>query len=470
MAHETTTDDDGSGANDGSGNNAQSTALKKVMGPKLLLFFVVGDILGTTIYSLTGKVAGKVGGALWVPFVVAFVVAILTACSYLELVGKYPKAGGAPLYIHRAFGVHFLTFLVAFAVMCSGITSASSGAQAISGDYLQEIAPGAPSLLVAIGFIVLIAAINFRGVGESVKLNVFLTLVILLGLALVIVAGALALFGLNANPDLAPDPSRLVEFRSNTSPVLAVTSATTLAFFAMIGFEDSVNMAEETHSPNKTFPRALLLGLTITAGIYLVIAVISTVLVPTDELAASDGPLLLVVQAAAPWFPPVLFAVMALFALSNTALINMMMASRLLYGMSEEKIIPRLFGAVHKGRRTPWVSIAFTSLIAVALVSTLDIESLGSTTSLLLLVVFAIVNIAVLVLRREKVEHEHFRAPTWVPVAGAVLCAFFASPLSGRPAEEYLISGGLLGIGVVFWLVNHAFHGRSRFDAAHLGK
>ena len=323
---------------------------------------------------------------------------------------------------------------------------------------------------MAIGFIVLIAAINFRGVGESVKLNVFLTLVILLGLGLVIVAGALALFGLNANPDLAPDPSRLIEFRSNTSPVLAVTSATTLAFFAMIGFEDSVNMAEETHSPNKTFPRALLLGLAITAGIYLVIAVISTVLVPTDELAASDGPLLLVVQAAAPWFPPVLFAIMALFALSNTALINMMMASRLLYGMSEERIIPRLFGAVHKGRQTPWVSIAFTSLIAVALVSALDIEALGSTTSLLLLVVFAIVNIAVLVLRREKVEHEHFRAPTWIPVAGAVLCAFFASPLSGRPLEEYLISGGLLGLGVVFWLVNYAFHGRTRVDAARLGK
>lgn len=459
MADGTTTDRDESGP-----------GLKKVMGPKLLLFFVVGDILGTTIYSLTGKVAGKVGGALWVPFVVAFVVAILTACSYLELVGKYPKAGGAPLYIHRAFGVHFLTFLVAFAVMCSGITSASSGAQAISGDYLEEIFPGTPSLPVAIGFIVLIAAINFRGVGESVKLNVFLTAVILLGLALVIVAGGFAIFGGNSDPSLSPDPSRLFEFKADTNPVMAVTSATTLAFFAMIGFEDSVNMAEETHNPSKTFPRALLLGLAITAAIYLLIAIISTVLIPTGALAESDGPLLLVVRAAAPWFPPVLFAVMALFALSNTALINMMMASRLLYGMSEEKVIPKLFGVLHRGRRTPWVSIAFTSLIAVVLVSLLDIESLGSTTSLLLLIVFAIVNVAVLVLRRESVEHHHFRAPTWAPVLGAVLCAFFASPLSGRPPSEYGIAAGLLGLGVIFWAINYFVSGRHRFDPEKLGK
>ncbi|MDA3625924.1 APC family permease [Saccharopolyspora sp. WRP15-2] len=463
MANETT-------VNDAAPGGAQGPGLKKAMGPKLLLFFVVGDIIGTTIYALTGKIAGKVGGALWVPFVVAFVVAFLTAFSYLELVGKYPKAGGAPLYIHKAFGVNFLTFMVAFAVMCSGITSASSGAQAFSGEYLQEIVPGAPSWLVAIAFIVLIAAVNFRGVGESAKLNLLLTIAVMAGLAIVIVFGGYAVFAGVSDPTFTPDPSRLLQFNTDTTPLIAVTSATALAFFAMIGFEDTVNMAEETEDPAKTFPRAVLMGMAITAGIYLVIALITTVLIPTDILSDSTGPLLLVVQVAAPWFPPIVFAFIALFALSNTALINMMMASRLLYGMSNEGIIPKQFGLVHQARQTPWVSILFTSVLAIVLVSSLKIENLGGTTSLLLLIVFAIVNVACLVLRKDKVEHKHFKAPTWVPVAGAITCAFFASPLTGRPLLEYGIVGILLGLGVIFWGINYLVHGRREFDAEKLGK
>ncbi|TDD92035.1 APC family permease [Saccharopolyspora karakumensis] len=464
MANETTVNAPG---------GAHEPGLKKVMGPKLLLFFVVGDILGTTIYSLTGKVAGKVGGALWVPFLVAFVVAFLTAFSYLELVGKYPRAGGAPLYVHKAFGIHFVTFLIAFAVMCSGITSASSAAQAFSGDYLTGIfGDGVEpySWMVALGFLLLLAAINFRGVGESVKMNVVLTCVELTGLAIVIVFGLIAIFGGSQSTDIAPDPSRLTQFDTDTSPLLAVTSATALAFFAMVGFEDSVNMAEETKEPSKNFPRALLLGMVITATIYLVIAVITSTLVPTAELAESDGPLLLVVKAAAPWFPPILFSLIALFAVTNTALINMLMASRLVYGMANEGVVPSVFGKVHKGRRTPWVSILFTSIIAVILVSSLEISDLGSTTSLLLLVVFAVVNVAVLVLRKDEVEHDHFKAPTWVPVLGALTCAFFASPLSGRPATEYIIAGILLGIGVIFWVINYLVKGKTDFEAESLSK
>ncbi|PSK95952.1 amino acid/polyamine/organocation transporter (APC superfamily) [Murinocardiopsis flavida] len=444
--------------------DSEDTPLKRVIGPKLLLLFVIGDILGTTVYSLTGVVAGKVGGALWLPFLVAFVVAFLTAFSYLELVSKYPRAAGAALYVHKAFGVHFLTFMVAFAVMCSGITSASSAAQGFSGDYLKEIfGPGTPSWAVAIGFLLLLAGINLRGVSESVKANVVLTLIEVSGLVIVIAAGSYAIFFGSSNPDLAADPGRLLEFNPDTSPFLAVTSATALAFFAMVGFEDSVNMCEETKDPSRTFPRVVLLGLTITAVIYVVIALVTSTLVPTDELAASDGPLLLVVQAAAPWFPPIAFSIIAMFALTNTALINMMMASRLLYGMSNERIIPSVFGRVLAFRRTPFVSILFTSILAIILVSSVDIASLGGTTSLLLLMVFAVVNVAVLVLRRDPVAHSHYSAPTWAPVLGVITCVFFASPVTGRPLIEYGIAGSLLAIGVVFWLVNH-FTNRARAE------
>ena len=144
------------------------------MGRKLLLLFIIGDILGAGIYALTGEVAGEVGGALWIPFVIAFVVAALTASSYAELVGKYPKAAGAALYTNKAFGRPFVTFMVAFAVMCSGVTSASTAARAFGGDYLAEFV-SAPVVLVALLFLTVIAVVNFRGVGESVKANVVLT-------------------------------------------------------------------------------------------------------------------------------------------------------------------------------------------------------------------------------------------------------------------------------------------------------
>ena len=150
------------------------------MGPKLLLLFIVGDILGTGVYALTGSVAGEVGGAAWAPFLVAFLVATITAFSYLELVTRYPQAAGAALYTHRAFGIHFLTFLVAFTVMCSGITSASTASNAFAGFLSDGFGLGPRGgqrgrLLLALGFMALIAAVNFRGVGESVKANVVLT-------------------------------------------------------------------------------------------------------------------------------------------------------------------------------------------------------------------------------------------------------------------------------------------------------
>ncbi|RRO17659.1 amino acid permease [Saccharopolyspora rhizosphaerae] len=449
-------------------SNAQGPALKRVLGPKLLLFFVVGDILGTSIYALTGKVAGRVGGALWAPFLLAFVVAFLTACSYLELVGKYPRAGGAPLYVHRAFGVPFVTFMVVFTVMCSGITSASAAAQAFGGEYLEELVGHIPSLPIVIGFVLVLMAINLRGVSESVKANVVLTCVELSGLAIVILSGVYALVLGSSDPVFNPTPARLTQFNNEGGPLLAITSATALAFFAMVGFEDSVNMAEETKNPTRTFPRAVLLALSITAAIYLAVALLTATLVPTEELKNTDAPLLLVVKTAVPWFPPVIFSIIALSAVTNTALMNMLMASRLLYGMANEGVIPKQLGKVHTSRATPWVSILFTSILAIALVSSLEIEDLGSTTSLLLLAVFALVNVAVLVLRREKVEHPHFTAPTWVPVLGAASCLFLASPLSGRPVSEYLIAGALLGIGLVFWLVNYFVTGRTRFNVERM--
>ncbi|MBB4688042.1 APC family permease [Amycolatopsis jiangsuensis] len=428
---------------------AEEPRLRRVMGPKLLLFFVVGDIIGTGVYALTGQVAGRVGGALWLPFLLAFVVAFMTAFSYLELVGKYPRAAGAALYANKAFGVPFLTFMVAFAVMCSGITSASSAAVAFGATYLAAFVK-LPTVLVAIAFVVLLALINFRGVGESVKANVVLTCIELAGLLIIIGVGVWAV--LNGDGE----PARLVEIdTADKTWLVAITSATSLAFFAMVGFEDSVNMAEECHDPVRIFPRAMLWGMVIAATIYVLVSVTSSLLVPAGDLAAAESDALLkVLDVGAPGFPREVFSAIGLFAVINSALINMLMASRLLYGLANERVLPPVFGRVHPVRRTPWVSIVFTSLIAIVLVSFADISALGGTTALLLLVVFAVVNIAVLILRRDKMSHRHFRAPTVVPVLAAVCCLYLVSPFSGRPAQDYRVAGILLAVGVLLWLVN----------------
>lgn len=436
--------------------DAAAPGLRRVIGPGLLLFFVVGDILGVGIYALVGSVAARIGGALWLPFLLAFVVAFLTALSYLELVGKYPRAAGAALYTQLAFGIRSLTFMVAFAVMASGVTSAAAAATAFGQTYLARFVP-VPLWLVGLGFLLVLGLVNFRGVGESMRANIVLTAVELSGLLIVIAVGGWAVAHGNG------DPNRLTDISAGGSGVgTTITAATSLAFFAMVGFEDAVNMAEETSDPQRTFPRAMLLGLGVTGVIYLLVAVLAATLVPaTDLAAAGSGALLRVLEVGAPAFPQAVFAVIGLIAVVNSALINMLMASRLLYGMANEGIIPRPFGAVHPRRRTPWVAIVFSSAVAYLLVLTADVGLLGGTTSLLLLGVFTIVNLAVLVLRHRPVAHRHFRAPTWAPILGVLLCGYLATPLSGRPPRQFLIAGILLAVGVVLWLVNLAVVGRS---------
>lgn len=439
----------------GSGSAAQELEpdLKRVMGPGLLLLFIVGDILGTGIYALTGEVAAEVGGVVWLPFLVAFAVALLTAFSYLELVTKYPKAAGAALYTHKAFGIHFVTFLTAFAVMSSGITSASTASRAFASNMSDGFGLGLSEFtvtLIALGFMVLIAALNFRGVSESVKTNVVLTCVELTGLLIIILIGFWAIAKGQG------DVSRAFTFEPSGERGMfwSVIAATTLAFFAMVGFEDSVNMAEESKDPSRIFPKVLLGGLVLTGVIYLLVSVSAITLVSAEDLGEGNTPLLKVVEAGAPWFPLSVFGIITMFAVANSALINMLMASRLVYGMSREGVLPGVLGRVHKARRTPYTAIIFTSLLAIALITFVGaVPDLGGTTALLLLGVFTVVNVAVLVLRKDKVDHDHFEAPTIMPILGAITCAFLVGPWTGRDTVQYAIAGVLLALGVVLWLV-----------------
>jgi basic amino acid/polyamine antiporter, APA family len=433
--------------------------LKRAIGTKLLLLFIVGDILGTGVYALTGQVAGEVGGAAWAPLLLAFIVATITAFSYLELVTKYPQAAGAALYTHKAFGVHFLTFLVTFAVLSSGITSASTAAKFlgenfIAGFNLDWNQTGVT--WVAIIFMAVLAAINFRGVSESVKFNVVLTLVEFTGLLIVIFIGFWAMSQGNV------DFSRVMVFETSNdkSVFLAITAATSLAFFSFVGFEDSVNMAEETKDPSRIFPKVMLTGLGITVIVYLLVSITAVAIVPIGQLSESPTPLLEVVQIGAPGLPvDVIYPFLSMFAVANTALINMLMASRLLYGMARQDVLPRFLGKVHSNRRSPWASIIFTTLIAFVLIFVVTnvmgaetVTALGGTTALLLLGVFTMVNLAVLVLRRNPVDPKHFRTPTVLPYLGMFTCLFLVGPWAQDPIE-YQIAGLMIGLGLVLWVL-----------------
>ncbi|GAB07169.1 putative amino acid transporter [Gordonia amarae NBRC 15530] len=438
------------------------------------MLFIVGDMLGTGVYALTGQVAGEVGGAAWLPFLVAFAVATLTAFSYLELVTKYPQAAGAALYVHKAFGIHFVTFIVLFTVMCSGITSAATASRAFANFTMTAFSDGdTPAkddpvlMFLAIGFLLLVMFVNFRGVAEGVGANVVLTLVELSGLALVLCIGWWFLI---TDGDGA-DWGSVVAFESpgDKNAFIAVTAATSLAFFALVGFEDSVNMAEETKDPVKIFPRVMLTGLGITAVIYVLISIAAVAIVPVGDLAGSETPLSDVVKAAAPDFPiGDLLPWISMFAVANTALINMMMAGRLLYGMSKNGVLPQFLSYVHPRRRTPVAAIVFTTVVALCLLVYVSADPdssvvglLGGTTSLLLLAVFTVVNISVLVLRRDKVEHKHFHTYTGVAAAGAVTCFYLTLPITGRDTDQYKVAGWLLLLGVILWALTYWHHKRT---------
>jgi amino acid transporter len=433
------------GASAASPAGGDHTVLKRAITPGLLLFFIVGDILGGGIYARVGRVAAETGGAIWVAFALALVMAGFTAASYAELVGKYPRAGGAGLYVHRAFGRPFVSFIVAFAVVASGIASASALARAFGGDYLSAFV-NVPVVLTALALVALIAAINLRGIDESVKLNVGFTLVEMGGLLLIVVVALVAVVSGDA------EPGRAFELKGGGGSMLgAALAGAAIAFYALIGFEDSVNVAEETRDPARTYPKALFGALMIAGAIYLLVTIGAAMVVPVGDLAASDAALLEVIRQGPLAIPEKLFSAIGLLALSNGALINMIMASRLLYGMAQEDVVPRPFAMVLPSRRTPWFAIAFTSAIAAVLVATGDLDSLADTTVALLVIVFAIVNVCVLVLRREPADHDHFAVPSFVPVLGVGISLALLTQIE---AATYGRAAILVAVGVLLWIVN----------------
>lgn len=434
--------------------HSPSRALKRAVTGPMLLLFILGDVLGAGVYALAGTIAGQVGGAIWVPLLIALCFAMLTAGSYAELVTKYPHAGASAVFAGKAFKSPLISFLIGFCMLAAGVTSAAGLSLAFAGDYMAPFIQ-LPAHVVALIFLVVIALLNARGIKESLSANLVMTVIEVSGLLLVIVAAVW--FFQTGEADL----SRAVQFKEGINPAYAVLGAALLAFYSFVGFETSANMAEEVRNVRKVYPRALFGALLIAGAIYMGVGVAAAAVMPIDQLMHSSAPLLEVVKASHLGIPPRLFAFIALVAVANGALLTMIMSSRLAYGMSRQGLLPHALSKVLPERRTPWVAIVATTVVAIILTLTGSLATLAETVVLLLLFVFISTNLAVLILRRDHVEADHFRVPTWVPVLAIVSCLIL---LTQQSAETWLRAGVLILVGVALYFLARVDGTRPAFN------
>lgn len=427
-------------------------------------------MLGSGIYVLIGLVAGAVGGAFWLAFAVGVTVATITGLAYAELVTKYPKAAGAALYVNKAFKNMPLTFLVTVCMLSASFAAAGSLATGFSA-YFAEVWALPPALLVSLVFILLLAVVNFIGITESVVANVVMTFVEIAGLVIVMIIGVWYV----AQGDA--DFGTLTSFDAEGSPIFAIISGVALAFFAMTGFENAANVAEECREPKKTFPKALVGGMATAGVIYVLVAMSAALTVPLDTLSGSDAALLEVVEAGILPLPvgfmSILFAVIAMTAITNTTLVAVVTESRILYGMAQEDVVPSAFGKLHARRRSPWFALIFAVLVVGGLLVAgailndagigIDVVArLATVTVVFTLFIYALVIISALKLRGQDESEDTYRANTALLGVGIVGNALLFGYVVYDDPASLLWCAALLALGLVLFVLELVFGSNDR--------
>ncbi len=394
----------------GDKGGAAQPALRRVLGTPLLTLYGLGVIIGAGIYVLIGSVVEAAGGGAPWSFVLAGVLAGLTGLCYAELAVRFPEAAGAAAYIKEAFGSDRLSQLAGLAVAAVVVVSTASIARGSVG-YMQVFIPW-PDAVIAGGVVALFTAVACLGVRESVGIAAVMTTVEIVGLLLVLSAGAPAVLTL---------PTRLDELLPGPGSIAwaGVVTGAFLAFFAFIGFENLANMAEEARAAERSLPRAILYSLGLSTLLYVVVAVVVVLALPVDELTASPAPLLLV-AAQADWFSQDAFAGIALVAVANGVLLELVMLGRLLYGMARRGWLPAGLGAITARLRTPVRATVLGGAVVFALTVALPFVSLVALTSAITLLVFACVNLALWQLQRRRPRSEGFRVPAIIPPLAAI--------------------------------------------------
>jgi amino acid transporter len=340
-----------------------------------------------------------------------------------------------------------LSFVVGLAVVCSGLTSVATQSRVFAANLSTLIGETVAITTLAFGFLLMLTGLVLRGIRESMWVNVVCTVVEATGLVLIVAVGV----GYWGTADLleTPNPNQDMLW-------LLVLQGSVLTFFAFIGFEDTINVAEECRNPQRTIPLGLISAMVIAAILYIAVAITAVSVVSWRELADAPGPLTAVMNRAAPEFPPIVFSTITLFAVANTALVNYVTASRLLYGMARQRLLPSALGRIHERTRTPHLAITALLTILAPLVLFGSIAHLASATVLMLLTVFAIVNGALFILKGRAGEPlGKFDVPRAVPALGAIVCsALVLVRVSWGDWRAPALAGGLmLGILVLYGLV-----------------
>jgi basic amino acid/polyamine antiporter, APA family len=389
----------------------EDARLRRSLGLPLVTLYGLGNILGAGIYVLIGKVAGFAGSSTTLAFVLAMVTAGITAFSYVELSGRYPVSASVSVYLHRAFGKRWLSTAIGLAMVGGGISSAAALAQGFAG-YLKSFV-SVPTLAASIGLLVALGAIAIKGIGESAKTAAFLTGLEVLGLLLVIWFGRNAFAHADVRGLLAIDPA---------VGLGGVFAGAFLAFYAYIGFEDMVNVAEEAKNPSRTMPLAILIALVVSTVLYLLVVIVSTTLVSPAELAGSDAPLSLVVERSGA-SNAALLSLIGMVAAVNGVIVQIIMGSRILYGLAKEGWITGRLAKVHARLKTP---VTATVVVLVAMIvgtALLPLVSLAQLTSMLVLIIFTLVNASLIAIKRRGTAHQgYITVPAAVPYLGVILC------------------------------------------------
>jgi amino acid transporter len=385
--------------------------LNRTVGLPLLLFFGLGNILGAGIYVLIGKVAGEAGMYTPFAFLIAAVIASFSAFTYSELTGRYPLSAGEAIYIEEGFHLTSLSRITGLLIALAGMVSAATISRGFYGYFSTFVQ--IPEPMVVTVLILLLGLLMMWGISQSVTTAALLTIVEIGGLLLIIWAGKDALIEV---------PTQMDVLLPAFSPVtwVGILLGTFLAFFAFIGFEDMVNIAEEVKNPQRTLPAAILLALLIATILYGLVATIAVMALDLNTLSTSKAPLADVLSATSTINPKIISAI-SMLAVVNGALIQMIMASRIFYGMAKKGWLWRGLAGVNKKTQTPINASLLAVVIILGLALWFPIEGLARATSFLVLVVFALVNAALIAIKRSgPAPTGVLDNPMWVPVAGFV--------------------------------------------------
>jgi len=408
-----------------------------------LAFYGIGTIIGAGIYSVIGAAAGKAGAYLWISFLLAGLAAFLTVLSYAELASALPKAGGEYQFIKLAFKrVPLLAFMAGFLIAVNAAATSATVSIAFAG-YLKVFVD-LPGPAISVALLAVCTVINIRGIRESTWASITLICVEVGGLLVMIACGVLG--GVWEN----------ITAPAEEINVGAVFGATALIFFVYIGFEDIVNLSEESNEPKRNVPRALLIAVTVTSAIYLLVALSVIALVPPEALQDSASPLETAAATVSPLAGKVI-AVTALFATASTALISLISISRLLFGMARDGDMPKPLARLLPKRKTPWIAALVLFAMACALLPLGRVEIVASISSFGILLVFIVVQAAVIRLRfSQPALKRGFRIPLAVggvpvlPLLGIVFCAALITRFE---AIVYMVGLGAMATGAaIYWL------------------